>query len=143
MNETIRDNWNKVIKPQDKIYHLGDVYFGGASKDENIKFLKSLNGHKRLILGNHDNGKDQVLQHCFEKIDVWRMFPEYRLLLTHVPVHISTLNKSGRNGQPDFQLTNVHGHIHNRESPAGPYINVSVEMINYTPVSIEELIVKK
>jgi calcineurin-like phosphoesterase family protein len=31
------------------------------------------------------------------------------------------------------------GHIHQHASPAGPYKNVSVEAINYTPVNIEEL----
>jgi hypothetical protein len=31
------------------------------------------------------------------------------------------------------------GHIHQNPSPEGPYRNVCVEQINYTPVNIEEL----
>ena len=27
MNETIIENWNKVVTPKDTVYHLGDVGF--------------------------------------------------------------------------------------------------------------------
>jgi len=141
MNEFMVNQWNSVVKPEDKVYHLGDVYMGGERREVS-QLLRALNGHKRLILGNHDNGKDQLLQDNFQKISMWRMFPEFGLLLTHVPVHRSSLHKTGRNDQPDFELVNVHGHIHNRNSPEGPYRNVSVEQINYTPINIEELRIK-
>lgn len=140
MNEMMVDNWNSVVRPQDKVYHLGDVYMGGGfGREYTTKLLKSLNGHKRLILGNHDNGKDQILQACFDKIDMWRMFPEFGLLLTHVPVHRNALEKSGRNGSPDQVLLNVHGHIHDKNSPTDDHLCVCVEHINYTPINIEEL----
>lgn len=136
MNEYMVDKWNSVVKPQDKVYHLGDVYMGGGfSRGYTEHLLSRLNGHKRLILGNHDNGKDQILQRRFEKIDIWRMFSEFGLLLTHVPVHESTLdNGMGR------ELLNIHGHTHTKGSPTEQYHqSVCVELINYTPVNIEEL----
>ena len=136
MDWSMVENWNKVVKPQDKIYHLGDVYMK-ASKGYIENLLSKLNGHKRLILGNHDNGKDQILQRYFEKIDVWRMFPEFNLLLTHIPVHESTLGINQNNSKR--QLVNIHGHIHQNESPTKRHINVCVEQINYTPIHIEEL----
>lgn len=126
MNEQLVDNWNKVVKTNDIVYHLGDVYFG-----ENGKVLERLKGRKRLILGNHDVGKDKYLQNNFQKIVVWRMFPEFGLLLTHVPVHESALEIK--------QLHNVHGHIHEKVLKDHRYINVSVEQINYTPISVEEI----
>lgn len=141
MNQCIRDNWNSIVKPEDKVYHLGDVYMGkNWTSGEKIEdFLKSLHGHKRLILGNHDNGKDQILQKVFEKISVWRMFREFDLLLTHVPVHPLTVGtKLNRKGQ-EIELVNVHGHIHNNKSPEGAYINACVEWWDYKPVHIEEL----
>lgn len=137
MNEALVDNWNSVVKPGDKVYHLGDVYMGGGfDREDTVKLLKSLNGKKRLILGNHDNGKDQILQSVFEKIDVWRMFTDYGLLLTHVPVHESTLGE-GRFMEKRF--LNVHGHIHQNESPSKYHQCVCVEHTNYTPVNIESL----
>lgn len=142
MNEFMTERWNSVVKPGDKVYHLGDVYMGGGfPREYTEKLLSNLNGRKRLILGNHDNGKDQILQRAFQKIDVWRMFTEFGLLLTHVPVHPSTL-KEGRfsgHGKPQLKMLNVHGHIHANPSPEGPYKCVCVEQIDYTPVNIEEL----
>jgi len=135
MNEALIENWNSVVKEGDIVYHLGDVYMTG-----NGHLLKKLNGRKRLILGNHDNGKDQILQNIFQKISMWRMFPEYGLLLTHVPVHESSLFRgtTGNEKKPS-QLKNIHGHIHNKESPKGPYQCVCVEHTNYTPVHIDIL----
>ena len=91
MDECMMDNWNSVVKPGDKVYHLGDVFFG--NKESFIKLWKRLNGQKRLILGNHDDAKFFAKHELVAKIDVWRMFPEFGLLLTHVPVHESTLGE--------------------------------------------------
>ena len=136
MDELMIENWNSVVRPQDKVYHLGDVYMGRNESG----FQYRLNGHKRLILGNHDNGKDQTLQKMFDKIDVWRMFPEFGLLLTHVPVHESALYRgSTRNEESPKKLLNVHGHIHEKPSPSVDHRCVFVEQINYTPINIEEL----
>ena len=135
MNETMIANWNNVVKPSDKIYHLGDVLFGlnkPAWLDAN---LKRLNGKKRLVVGNHDNIK--LLAPYFPKIDLWRDFSEFGLLLTHVPVHQSTLKETHRFGEGS--MVNVHGHIHQNASPVGPYKCVCVEQTNYTPVNIDEL----
>lgn len=155
MNDAMVENWNSKVKPQDKVYHLGDVYMGGGfGREYTESLLASLNGHKRLILGNHDNGKDQIIQRYFEKVDVWRMFPEFGLLLTHVPVHHSALlrGKAGPRENPK-KLLNVHGHVHERvvkkvemlgiqewrEDSDPDYRCVCVEHTDYTPVNIEEL----
>lgn len=129
------ERWNSVVKPGDKVHHLGDVYMS-CPKGYIENLLQHLNGQKRLILGNHDNGRDQILQRSFKKIDVWRKFTDHNLLLTHVPVHQSVLGEA-RFGKKPF--LNVHGHIHHNPSPEGPYKCVSVEQTNYTPVHIEEL----
>lgn len=137
MNEALTSNWNETVKPGDKVYHLGDVYmYGGFSKDETENLLKSLHGQKRLILGNHDNGKDQILQRVFKKIDVWRMFSDLGLLLTHVPVHESTLGEGRLLGH---KFLNVHGHIHQNQSPSENHKCVCVEHTNYRPVNLDEL----
>lgn len=59
------------------------------------------------------------------------MFPEFGVLLSHIPLHPSSL--------PEKAPINIHGHIHNKQAPGAQYRNVSVEMINYTPISIEEI----
>ena len=75
----------------------------------------------------------------FEKVSLWRMFTDFNLLLTHVPVHNSTLYEHRFNEKP---MINVHGHIHQNQSPAGPYRCVCVEHIDYRPINIDELRIK-
>lgn len=53
MNETMIDIWNKKVKPNDIVYHLGDVGFGDVNWINNI--FDRLNGKEfRLLVGNHD-----------------------------------------------------------------------------------------
>ena len=147
MNECLMDNWNENIKASDIVYHLGDVFFDRGDETRRARFEKDwvkLHGHKRLIVGNHDDirylsGKTQEGNWIFDKIMECRKFPEFGLYLSHKPTHETTLYSS-----TDFnkQLLNVHGHIHRNKSPDGPYRNVSVEMTDYKPVNIEELRVK-
>ena len=134
MDETLVENWNKTVKPGDKVYHLGDFAFG--PKTEHPKIIKRLNGKKRLIVGNHDDVKS--LAPYFEKVMLWRKWPDFGLLFTHVPVHPSTL---GENRFGDTPIRNIHGHIHGNPSPDGPYTCVCVEQphVNYKPIHIEEL----
>ncbi len=139
MDQVMIDNWNSVVKPEDKIYHLGDVYMGSQQNAATV--LSKLNGKKRLVLGNHDDGRDKLLQAVFKKISVWRIFRDYGLLLSHIPLHESNISGIGKknNGMQHAKLTNVHGHIHQNKSPEGPYRCVCVEQTNYTPVNIDEL----
>jgi calcineurin-like phosphoesterase family protein len=154
MDEHMVEQWNSVVKPGDKVYHLGDVMFGDREYFQ--KLWPKLHGQKRLIVGNHDDIKYLSSGGFFSKVHMWRMFPEFGLLLTHVPVHKSSLKRQwvSREDYNFFEywwrrykfrnktMLNVHGHIHQNPSPEGPYRNVSVEAINYTPVNIEELRIK-
>jgi calcineurin-like phosphoesterase family protein len=138
MNETMIERWNEVVKPGDKIYHLGDVFFGHI--DWVVNNWHRLNGKKRLIVGNHDDIPTIVKRGMFEKVDMWRMFSEFNILLTHVPVHNSTLyEKRFKKGDAILPIKNVHGHIHSNKSPEGPYVCACVEHIDYRPIHIDEL----
>ena len=126
MDEHMIERWNSVVRPGDKVYHLGDVFV-----DDGHKALKRLNGHKRLILGNHDNIKSPYLYNSFNKIMMWRQFPEFNCVLSHTPLHESSMFKIGYN---------LHGHIHQHASPSARHINCCVEVQDYTPRHIEELV---
>jgi calcineurin-like phosphoesterase family protein len=132
MNETMILNWNRVVKPQDKVYHLGDVYIGGTEEKVN-NILARLNGKKRLIMGNHDKITSQyspLVKH-FEKIIMWWPFERY--IFTHVPLGENQLIQ--RRGKK----FNFHGHIHQNIQESENHGNLSVENINYTPVHFDEL----
>lgn len=146
MNEAIVENWNAVVKPWDHIWHLGDVYFhkGFRDEDEVQRLFDRLPGHKRLVLGNHDRGKDPILQTYFQKIEAWRMMPEIGLLLTHFPAHPQTLgvriaDDPNEIGPEVRQLWNAHGHIHQNPAPGSRYFNACVEWTNYAPINLDEV----
>lgn len=133
MDEFMVDRWNSVVKPGDYVYHLGDVMMG--PKEGFVPFFNRLRGSKRITFGNHDDIKWLSSTGMFAKSYIWRVFKEHGLIMSHIPIHSSSL-KLGEDGEP---MINVHGHIHQNDSPAGPYVNLSVEKINYTPVNIEEV----
>lgn len=142
MNETMIDRWNEVVKVTDKVYHLGDVLMG--NRDEGHEILKRLNGKKRLVVGNHDviYGKYNPLREHFQRIYMWRMMPEHGILMTHVPVHPSTLGEARFMKRQDGtkpRMVNVHGHIHQNPSPEGPYFCVCVEQTDYRPMHLDEV----
>lgn len=131
MNESMIEEWNKLVKPQDKVYHLGDVGLGFGGNDNKLaNLLRRLNGHKRLIVGNHDNLKSQALQNNFEKIELWVGFWKEGFTCVHIPLEIASL----RDGD-----VCVHGHIHNNLKE-GRYINVCVEHTNYRPMHMDEIL---
>ena len=122
--------WNELVKPEDHIYHLGDVVMeqGNNQRERFIRLIQSLSGHKRLILGNHDHYDVKLYREAgFQKVRGSNLLDG--VLMTHYPVHPSSIG---------FKvLANAHGHIHEKKSPPGPYVNVSVEAIGYEPIPIE------
>lgn len=154
MDEYILEKWNSVVKPGDIVYHLGDVFMGDRERFK--KQWPKFNGSKRLIVGNHDDIKFLSSGGFFAKVQMWRMFPEFGLMLSHVPLHKGALKRHWIKRENynlleyywriflrrNKTMLNVHGHIHQNPSPRGPYHNVSVEAVDYTPVNIEELRIK-
>ena len=127
MDELMIQNWNKVVKQGDLIYHLGDVFFG--PKENFQKMWPRLKGSKRLIVGNHDDIKYLSSGGFFQKVMMWRCWKEFNMIMSHVPIHMSEERSS----------YNVHGHIHQNNSPTKDHYNVCVEKQNYCPIHIEDL----
>lgn len=147
MNEKLIEWHNEFVRPQDHWWFLGDLTMRrGGKKDED--WLKSIvsrmNGHKRIVLGNHDHLRPRAyIEAGFEKVfGSWRMDG---FILSHIPIHPYSMSSA---------RACVHGHIHNNQGndfkpviqvyPDGstkikPYINLSVEVINYHPVNLEQV----
>lgn len=120
------DNWNSVVKPEDKVYHLGDVGLSNAT--HLLRVMQSLNGTKVLIKGNHDNLKLSQYAQVFK--DVRACHSLNGIFLAHIPIHPNSLERW--KGQ-------VHGHLHAQIVGDPLYYNVAVEQINYTPIDFEEV----
>jgi calcineurin-like phosphoesterase family protein len=127
MDEHIIERINSVVKPGDHWYCLGDWSIKRPQKGS----AKRLNGRGRLIMGNHDIYRvEDYLAAGIEKVMAYRVING--IMFSHIPIHPASFSR--------FRA-NVHGHIHNNDGAdyGWPYINLSVEVINYTPVSLEEL----
>jgi calcineurin-like phosphoesterase family protein len=141
MDEEMVKRWNDRVKPNDKVYHLGDVVMSRKS----LGIMSRLNGDKVLIRGNHD---------IFHDADYYKYFRELRayhvmngLILSHIPVHEGSLGRFG---------VNIHGHLHaNRVKKAvgfsdgeivyGDEIDiryhcVCVEQTDFTPILFEDVL---
>lgn len=129
MDEYMIAKWNSVVKPADHVWHLGDVtMLRGGAAERVAPILDRLNGQKRLILGNHDYQSVQWYSRWFKKIRASEV--KDNMLFTHYPVHPFSLGRFD---------ANVHGHIHNNSTYPKPYFNVSVEVLKYTPISLEQI----
>lgn len=128
-DEHIIQQWNKVVRKKDTVYLLGDI----TMEKGNYEILNRLNGYKKVILGNHD-----MPQHVPELLkyvnSVCGMFKYKNIMFTHCPIHESEINRFRRN---------VHGHVHENSLQDERYINVCCEVVNYTPVLVENLIKTK
>jgi len=144
MNECMYDNWNETVKPNDIIFHLGDLVWDTDTVFVNT--FKKLNGKKKLIVGNHDNIKWIVSQNLFHEVMMWHLLRENGFLCSHVPLDKSSLKTyvKDEDGVEDYTRTNqfyinIHGHIHQNLSPSINHRCVCVEWTNYTPIHLDNL----
>lgn len=135
MDEYMVIMWNRFVKPNDKVYHLGDVLLGTSIKA--FEILSRLNGRKVLIKGNHDIAKPQrYLEHFTDiRSEAHLKTPKgKKVIFTHRPILLNPIF-------PDRPIEyNVHGHIHEKEIDDERYINVSVEALQYAPISFDDLL---
>lgn len=124
----IVNQWNKVVNKKDTTYILGDITMEKA----NYEILDKLNGIKHIVLGNHDEGQHtKILQQYVNKIAGMVNYKK-EFILTHCPIHPRELEYR-------FKY-NIHGHVHENSLEDKRYINVSCEVVDYTPKLLIELL---
>ena len=135
MNTKIISNWNSIVGKDDIVYNLGD--FGFGSKEEIKKLRAQLHGQQFLILGNHDNHPMQWYYDCgFNKVYDKPILIEDFILLSHAPINKLTSN---------MPFINIYGHVHTNNGMQSMYetgICVCVELTNYYPINLDEMIKK-
>jgi len=97
MDEAMVKAWNERVKPNDKVYHLGDVVINRKA----LPILNRLNGDKVLIRGNHDIFKDEDYTPYFRSLRGYHVMNG--MILSHIPIHSESLGRFG---------VNIHGHLH-------------------------------
>ncbi|MGF3497623.1 MAG: hypothetical protein ACQXXC_08375 [Methanolinea tarda] len=136
MNAAIIANWNNTVKSEDIIFILGDFAW---LKNEIVHYSNQLNGNKCFILGNHDfEGnrwwlKEENYDNALFPLMYVLTYKNRDFLLIHRPEDVPNW----------WQGWVIHGH-HHWMLPKFPFIdgkrrniNVSCEMVNYTPVDLD------
>lgn len=144
MNNAIVDRWNSVVGKDDTVYVLGDLMLGGPdAMDKGIDLIKRLNGHIRVVLGNHDTDTRIAAYKSIENIESvsWAEMIKYRgrrFFLTHFPSETATLESN-----PASCVINLHGHTHAKEkfNHGRPYqYNCCLDAHDTYPVCLDDII---
>ena len=137
MDEFMVAAWNERVRPNDKVYHLGDVVINRKA----LKIMHRLNGDKVLIRGNHDIFPDVEYREHFRELRAYHVMNG--MILSHIPIHTESLGRFG---------VNIHGHLHaNRVMLPGfngkitdiidtRYHCVCVEQTDFAPILFEDVI---
>ena len=143
MDEEMIKRWNDRVRPNDKVYHLGDVVINRKS----LSTLHRLNGDKVLIRGNHDIFRDDEYRRYFRELRAYHVMNG--MILSHIPLHEASLGRFG---------VNIHGHLHSNrvkkargiDATTGKtlysdendvrYHCVCVEQTDFTPILFEDVI---
>jgi calcineurin-like phosphoesterase family protein len=147
MNEALIKNWNDTVSPEDTVWHLGDVAFCKYSELKVI--LARLNGHKNLVLGNHDkmitSNKQELLDlKLFDSIQHYAEVTHsgaQRIILFHYGMRVW-------NGSHHGNIL-LYGHSHGSLPPFGRSVDVGVDCKeisksflpkDYRPLSLQEVL---
>jgi len=143
MDEEMVKRWNDTVRPNDKVYHLGDVVINRKA----LSTMSRLNGDKVLIRGNHDIFRDDEYRLYFRELRAYHVMNG--MILSHIPIHPESLGRFG---------TNIHGHLHSNrvkkargvdartgevlysDEPDVRYHCVCVEQTDFKPILFEDVI---
>ena len=139
MNKALKENHNKVVRPDDHIIHIGDFLFGKAY--DLIRLLSELNGHHYLIDGSHDQALEDVIDEGGFPEDVKvTILPKlfefkyagHKIVLCHYAMAKWWASHHG--------ALHFYGHSHGNYKHHGRAIDVGVDCHNYSPILLDDAI---
>ena len=124
--QVVKENYFKVVRKKDKVFFLGDTAF----TKERLLDVAKWTGTKVALLGNHDVERELTIRDYMGAFDDVQGFVKYKdFWLSHCPIHPNELRGK----------VNVHGHCHYASIPDARYFNVSLEVIDFKPISLFEI----
>jgi calcineurin-like phosphoesterase family protein len=144
MNKALVEKHNSRVSPEDNVFFLGDFAFCSIEKQKHI--LSLLNGNKYLYLGNHDRSEKVMREIGF--LDVFKtgdmFFEGIKFRISHYPFapydHIeANIRYPDRRPSRDCDWL-LCGHIHEKWKILENQINVGVDVWDFFPVSLNEIL---
>ena len=132
MNEAMIERWNHVVRAEDEVYVIGD--FGAPGRESEV--LAALNGTKYLVKGNHDTQSGDYYRRAgfAEVYDLPVLYKAF-WILSHQPVYVCE----------NMPYANLFGHVHASSiyrDFSSQHFCVCAERVDYTPVSLEDILAK-
>lgn len=137
MNEIMIERWNAKIRPNDRVFCIGDFSF---HKDINVTIntLSRLNGQITIIRGNHDyhfRDHPEVFKHVVAEIVDYKeiRLDGFKIVLCHYPM----IEWNGMHRGSMMLYGHVHGGL-----PLSPYRSMDVGIDTrpgMTPYSWQEI----
>lgn len=157
-DEHVVETWNKVVRPDDTVWHLGDVAMGGPARWAH--YIDRLNGSIHLIAGNHDpvhpmhrdsHQKQRAWLEHFASVQTMarrRLGGVHTVMLSHFPYSgEGQRNMADRHTQ--YRLRNegmplIHGHTHDPDQRLSFDKNTPMVHVGWDawgrPVSLDEVL---
>lgn len=144
MDETLFANWQAVVRPQDTVYHLGDVAFGNREQVfATMERFRRLPGRKFLVPGNHDHRYPELIALGFAEVlpplvsvaaNSGAAGGNARLVLCHYP--LQTWDGVFRGARQ------LYGHVHGRIPANRLQCDVGVDVWGFAPARLEAVLAR-
>lgn len=149
MNDALVELWNRQVKPTDDVWVIGDMCMGKVA--ETITHVGRLNGHKYLIMGNHDRPHPVATKNPDKRAEWHEMYKEYfdgihmdmiydfdgiEIEVNHFPFpgndHTSGSERYNATDIAEWSPVDVgqplvHGHVHDHYKVRDKMLNVGID----------------
>ena len=137
MNQTLVDNINRLVQPQDILLFQGDWSFGGK---HNIKLFRDQINCREIAyvcLGNHDHHiqNKREFQKLFSHVGWYNEFRWYKRLVCQSHFPMDSWHKIGRGS------VHLFAHCHGtHKNPTGRRIDIGVDCHHMKPILLDNAI---
>ena len=124
MDRIMIENWNYRVRKEDHVYIIGDLIY--RSKNAASWYLRQLNGHLHLILGNHDGTwlKQEGATEYFEEIEKMQYIKDEGNLIQMCHFPMIEWNQYYRGAY------HIYGHIHGKKNDTYKFMKTRERALN-------------
>lgn len=143
MTDAIIANCRARLTKKDDLWIVGD-FVRGADAELAERFFGEVPGRKHLIVGNHDRRTIQALPGWTTVTAMMEMKADGQpVTLCHYPLMTWNGAARGADATSEERLSiQIFGYVHGQTSGWWRAVNVSVELWDYGPASIDEIVAR-
>jgi calcineurin-like phosphoesterase family protein len=130
MDAAMIADWNKVVKKDDTVIHLGD-FAHRYPADKLQQLFASLNGRKHLIRGNHDDKHTLALPWESVRDIAYTSIDSQNVVLCHYAMRTWPRIRKG--------ALMLYGHSHGRMPGNVQSADIGVDVMGFAPVRLNKI----